>query len=171
VPPEAVGGYLRDLRRLFDRYGYQASLYGHFGQGCVHCRISFVLRTAEGVDKYRHFVYDAARLVTRHAGSISGEHGDGQARAEVLAIMFGDELVCEVRHGRAEARAQEDETQRIGGGWAKPPVIVVSQELRLVALDRSEEDGGRHAEKPASPWPPASPYSCSCPWTHFVNSR
>ncbi|NOK10012.1 FAD-binding and (Fe-S)-binding domain-containing protein [Corallococcus exercitus] len=93
VPPERMGQYLRDFRALLDRFGYQASLYGHFGQGCLHCRISFELRTREGVARYRRFVETAADLVVRHGGSLSGEHGDGQSRAELLPRMFGDELV------------------------------------------------------------------------------
>jgi FAD/FMN-containing dehydrogenase/Fe-S oxidoreductase len=93
VPPERLGDYLRELHALFDRYGYDASLYGHFGQGCVHCRITFDLETAPGIEQWRTFLHDAARLVTGFGGSISGEHGDGQQRSELLPIMFGDELV------------------------------------------------------------------------------
>lgn len=94
VPPERLGDYLRDFHRLLDRYDYgSASLYGHFGQGCVHTRIPFVLRTAEGIAKYRSFAEDSARLVVKYGGSLSGEHGDGQSRAELLPIMFGDRMV------------------------------------------------------------------------------
>lgn len=94
VPPDRLGDYLRDFRDLLDRYDYgTASLYGHFGQGCVHTRIPFDLRTAEGVARYRRFVEDSARLVVRYGGSLSGEHGDGQSRGELLPIMFGDRLV------------------------------------------------------------------------------
>ncbi|RKG57080.1 FAD-binding oxidoreductase [Corallococcus sp. AB011P] len=93
VPPERMGQYLRDFRKLLDRFGYQASLYGHFGQGCLHCRISFELHTREGVARYRRFVEEAADLVVSHGGSLSGEHGDGQSRAELLPKMFGGELV------------------------------------------------------------------------------
>jgi Fe-S oxidoreductase len=93
VAPSELGRYLRDLRRLLERYDYSAALYGHFGQGCVHSRINFDFRSTEGIDRYRRFVYDAAHLVTRYGGSISGEHGDGQARGELLPIMFGEELM------------------------------------------------------------------------------
>src|SRR5919109_2165583 len=93
VPPERVGAYLRGLRALFDRYGYACALYGHFGQGCVHTRIDFDLVTAAGIAKYRAFLDDAAELVLSHGGSLSGEHGDGQSRAELLPKMYGTELV------------------------------------------------------------------------------
>jgi FAD/FMN-containing dehydrogenase/Fe-S oxidoreductase len=93
VPPEKVGHYLRDLRALMDRYGYRSAYYGHFGQGCVHMRIDFELTTAEGIKRFRSFVEDAADLVVRYGGSLSGEHGDGQARAELLPKMYGPELV------------------------------------------------------------------------------
>lgn len=93
VPPEAMGPYLRDLKRLYDKYGFHGAMYGHFGQGCVHSRISFDLRSAEGVRAYRAFVEEAADLCVSYGGSLSGEHGDGQARAELLPRMYGDELV------------------------------------------------------------------------------
>ncbi|MBA2769559.1 MAG: FAD-binding oxidoreductase, partial [Sporichthyaceae bacterium] len=95
VPPERLGDYLRDLRTLFDEFGYSetTSLYGHFGQGCVHARIPFELRTADGIARYRRFVERAARLVVSYGGSLSGEHGDGQSRGELLATMYGKEVV------------------------------------------------------------------------------
>ncbi|MCA1716033.1 MAG: 4Fe-4S dicluster domain-containing protein, partial [Actinobacteria bacterium] len=93
VPPERLGDYLRDFRNLLNEYGYSTSLYGHFGDGCVHCRMDFDLRTAEGIEKWRAFLDEAADLVVSYGGSLSGEHGDGQSRAELLPKMFGEELV------------------------------------------------------------------------------
>jgi len=97
VPPERLGDYLRDLRRLFEEFGYAEetgpALYGHFGQGCVHTRIPFDLYSAEGVEDYRRFVEQAADLVVAYGGSLSGEHGDGQTRGELLPKMFGTEIV------------------------------------------------------------------------------
>ena len=93
VPPERVGAYLRDFRDLLDAHDLRANLYGHFGDGCIHCRISFDLTSADGVEAYRRFTDEAADLVLRYGGSLSGEHGDGQARGDLLGKMFGDELV------------------------------------------------------------------------------
>ena len=93
VPPEKVGEYLKDLRKLFDQYGYHPSLYGHFGQGCIHCRVGFDLKTAAGLEHYHKFSVDASKLVIRYGGSLSGEHGDGQTRGDLLEIMFGPELI------------------------------------------------------------------------------
>ncbi|GII96519.1 FAD-binding and (Fe-S)-binding domain-containing protein [Sinosporangium siamense] len=94
VGPDRLGDYLRDLSGLYDEYGYsQASLYGHFGQGCVHSRIPFDLIHPAGIRAFRSFLESAADLVARYGGSLSGEHGDGQARAELLAKMYGDDLV------------------------------------------------------------------------------
>lgn len=93
VPPDRLGDYLRDLRALYDRYGYDAALYGHFGQGCVHTRINFDIRSEAGIRKWRAFLDDGAELVARFGGSLSGEHGDGQARAALLPKMFGPEIV------------------------------------------------------------------------------
>jgi Fe-S oxidoreductase len=101
VAPEKLGSYLRGLRALLDRYGYGGDLYGHFGQGCVHTRTDFDLVTREGIAKYRAFVFEAADLVVRYGGSLSGEHGDGQSRAELLPKMFGPELVEAFREFKA----------------------------------------------------------------------
>jgi FAD/FMN-containing dehydrogenase/Fe-S oxidoreductase len=93
VAPEKLGGYLRDLRKMMAAYGYKGSLYGHFGHGCVHTRINFDLQSKDGIAKFRKFMEEAADLVVSYGGSISGEHGDGQARGELLPKMFGPELV------------------------------------------------------------------------------
>lgn len=92
VPPEKLGTYLRALRKLFQKFGYECSLYGHFGDGCIHTRIDFGLKNSEGIRKYRSFVKEAAELVVSLGGSISGEHGDGQSKSDLLPIMFGPEL-------------------------------------------------------------------------------
>jgi len=93
VPPEKLGGYLRDLHTLLTKYEYASALYGHFGQGCVHTRINFDLTTRAGIKKYRSFIEEAADIVVGYGGSLAGEHGDGQSRAEMLPKMFGPELV------------------------------------------------------------------------------
>lgn len=93
VAPERLGEFLRDFRKLFDKYGYSGPFYGHFGQGLVHTRIDFDLKTVEGVEKYRRFTDEASDLVVKHGGSLSGEHGDGQSRGEWLYKMYGEELV------------------------------------------------------------------------------
>ncbi|MFT4068149.1 FAD-binding and (Fe-S)-binding domain-containing protein [Paraburkholderia sp.] len=93
VDPLRLGDYLRAFQALVDRYGYETSLYGHFGDGCVHARITFDLRSAEGIATWRGFLREAAELVVEFGGSLSGEHGDGQAKAEFLPIMYGPELM------------------------------------------------------------------------------
>ena len=93
VAPEKLGGYLRDLRKMMSDFAYKGSLYGHFGHGCVHNRINFDLQSKDGIAKFRKFMEAAADLVVSYGGSISGEHGDGQSRGELLPKMFGPELV------------------------------------------------------------------------------
>lgn len=93
VAPERLGAYLRDFRALLDEFGYDTAFYGHFGQGCVHVRIDFDLVTEEGILHFRRFLDRAADLVVHHGGSLSGEHGDGQARGALLERMFGPELM------------------------------------------------------------------------------
>src|SRR5665213_406411 len=101
VAPKDVGNYLRQLQELFNKYGYTASLYGHFGQGCIHCSIDFDLYTAEGIAHWKKFLTEAAHLCTSYGGSLSGEHGDGQARGSLLPIMFGDEIMKAFREFKA----------------------------------------------------------------------
>ena len=93
VPPEKLGNYLRDIRKLLDEYHYHTSFYGHFGHGCIHMRVSFDLQSENGIRNYMEFVERAADLVVSYGGSLSGEHGDGQSRAALLPKMFGPELI------------------------------------------------------------------------------
>lgn len=93
VPPARLGAYLRDFRGLLSEHGLRGTPYGHFGDGCIHVRIDFDLMSEVGVRRFRRFSEDLARLVVAHGGSLSGEHGDGQARAELLPTMYGSDLV------------------------------------------------------------------------------
>ncbi|HET9766664.1 MAG TPA: FAD-linked oxidase C-terminal domain-containing protein, partial [Thermoanaerobaculia bacterium] len=126
VPPERLAGYLRDLRALYESYGYRGSFYGHFGQGCVHTRISFDLYTAAGIDKYHRFVEEAADLCVAYGGSLSGEHGDGQSRGELLPRMFGEELLGAFR----AVKAAFDPEGRMNPGKVVDPYPITSN-LRL----------------------------------------
>src|SRR6202045_1304305 len=101
VAPEKLGGYLRDLRKMMAAYGYKGSLDGPFGHACVHPRINFALQSKAGIAKFRKFVEEAADLVVSYGGSLSGEHGDGQSRAELLPKMFGPELIQAFREFKA----------------------------------------------------------------------
>jgi Fe-S oxidoreductase/FAD/FMN-containing dehydrogenase len=93
VPPARLGSYLRAIWSLMGEYGYESPLYGHFGEGCVHMRINFDLESEAGILQFREFIDRAADVVIDHGGSISGEHGDGQARGALLPKMFGPELM------------------------------------------------------------------------------
>lgn len=93
VPPERLGAYLRDFRKLLREHGLRGLPYGHFGDGCIHVRIDFDLIGEQGIQRFRDFSYDLADIVVAHGGSLSGEHGDGQARAELLPKMYGPEMV------------------------------------------------------------------------------
>ncbi len=130
VDPLRLGDYLREFRRLVDRHGYRTSLYGHFGDGCIHARITFELRTPEGLARWRAFLAEAAALVVKYGGSLSGEHGDGQARAEFLPAMYGPELMRAFR----EFKRIWDPGNRMNPGKlinADGPVIRVDENLRL----------------------------------------
>lgn len=93
VAPEKLGAYMRELRKLFEKYEYSSITYGHFGDGCIHSRISFDLRSDSGIKTYKSFMDEASDLVLRFGGSFSGEHGDGQTWGHYLPKMFGPELV------------------------------------------------------------------------------
>jgi Fe-S oxidoreductase len=133
VDPYQLGDYLREFQALVDRYGYSTSLYGHFGDGCIHARITFDTRTTEGVAKWRQFSHDIAHLVVKFGGSLSGEHGDGQAKAEFLPIMFGENLMQafrEFKHawdpegrmnpGKLIDAYKMDENLRFGPDYVRP---------------------------------------------------
>jgi FAD/FMN-containing dehydrogenase/Fe-S oxidoreductase len=145
VPPDKLGGYLRELCTLYEKHGYEGALYGHFGQGCVHTRITFDLVTAEGIANYRSFMDDATSLVVKYGGSLSGEHGDGQSKAEFLPKMFGERL-CEAFR---EFKSVWDPEGRMNPGKIVDP-YPVNENLRL---------GTRFApEEPATHF-------------HFINDR
>jgi FAD/FMN-containing dehydrogenase/Fe-S oxidoreductase len=101
VPPERFGAYLRDFRALMDRHRYSGAFFGHFGQGCLHVRIDYDLRTTAGIAAFRAFLEEAADLVVAYGGSFSGEHGDGQVNGELLPKMFGPELIQAFREFKA----------------------------------------------------------------------
>jgi FAD/FMN-containing dehydrogenase/Fe-S oxidoreductase len=93
VPPAKIGAYLRDFRKLLDKHGYSGAVYGHIGDGCMHNRIDWDPKSQEGIDKWLAFIDEAADLVISYGGSLSGEHGDGQARATLLPKMFGPKIM------------------------------------------------------------------------------
>ena len=93
VPPESLGAYLRDFTALMEEFDIDGLLYGHFGDGCVHVRLAMPLETPEGVAHSRAFLQSAARICAAHGGSVSGEHGDGRARGELLRFMYTPEML------------------------------------------------------------------------------
>ena len=93
VPPAKIGAYLRDFRKLLTKFGYSGAVYGHIGDGCMHNRIDWDPKSKEGIAKWLEFVDEAADLVLSYGGSISGEHGDGQARGALLPKMYGPKIM------------------------------------------------------------------------------
>ncbi len=149
VAPEKLGAYLREFRELLREFDYQSPLYGHFGQGCVHFRINFDLRSHAGVAHWMKFLDRAADLVVRHGGSLSGEHGDGQARAMFLSKQYGDEIVDAFREfkriwdprnrmnpGKVVDARRPDQDLRIGPDHAP---------LKVLTTFAYADDGGSFA--------------------------
>lgn len=94
VAPERLADYLADLLGLMSDHGLDGVMYGHFGAGCVHLRLTYDLRTEAGRAVFEEFTEAAARLVVAHGGSLSGEHGDGRARSRLLPLMYSDGVLA-----------------------------------------------------------------------------
>src|SRR5882672_3776028 len=166
VSPEKLGEYLRGLHRLLAKYGYHCALYGHFGDACVHMRIDFDLVTEKGIKHFRAFVEEAADMVVQMGGSLSGEHGDGQARGELLVRMFGPELMEAFREfkriwdpgwkmnpGKKIDANPLDENLRLGATYRPAPVKTYfsfpedqghfpETTLRCVGVSKCRKDDG-----------------------------
>jgi Fe-S oxidoreductase len=141
VAPEKLGTYLRELTKLWAEFGYDGAWYGHFGQGCVHTRNNFDLHTPDGLRAYRAYVERAADLVVSLGGSLSGEHGDGQARGELLERMYGPALVDAFR----QVKAVFDPRGRMNPGKVVDPY----------PLDAHLRYGPAYRTHPATPLIPA----------------
>jgi FAD/FMN-containing dehydrogenase/Fe-S oxidoreductase len=140
VRPEKLGAYLRDLRALLNEFDYDAAYYGHFGHGCIHMQTSFDLQSEAGIRHYAEFIDRAADLVVRYGGSISGEHGDGQARGALLPKMFSPGLMQALR----QFKSAWDPLARMNPGKlidAYPP----TENLRLGADYRPLQPSTRFA--------------------------
>ncbi len=139
VPPEKLGAYLRDLRALLDAHGLDGLMYGHFGDGCVHIRIDFPLDSAAGIPSYRSFMEAGADLVARYGGSLSGEHGDGRCRSELMPRMYPAEII----EAFAQAKALFDPK-----GILNPGVLVepdaIDEHLRRPYAKPVPHAGGFH---------------------------
>ena len=131
VSPDQLGDYLRRLAKLAERYEYTSSLYGHYGQGCVHARWNFDLVTKPGIAKFRRWMEEASDLVLEFGGTLSGEHGDGQSKAEFLPKMYGDQLIrafeefkaiwdpdWKMNPGKVVQPYRVDENLRLGADYA-----------------------------------------------------
>lgn len=134
VPPANLGAYLRDFRALQERTGIRGVTYGHFGDGCIHTRLAFDLSSTEGVRNFRSFIEEAADIVVRHGGSLSGEHGDGQARSELLGKMYPPEVIALF----AEFKAIFDPLGRMNPGIVVHP-RPIDTDLRVGPRSRSDD--------------------------------
>jgi FAD/FMN-containing dehydrogenase/Fe-S oxidoreductase len=131
VPPARLGAYLRELRALLAKHGLRGVTYGHFGEGCIHIRIDFDLVTDAGRAVFRRFIEEGADLVARHGGSLSGEHGDGQVRAELLPRMYSPSAMAMF----ARFKAFWDPRNRMNPGMVVRP-YKIDENLRFVPLSQ-----------------------------------
>ncbi|MFS4094809.1 FAD-linked oxidase C-terminal domain-containing protein, partial [Streptomyces sp. AF1A] len=135
VPPARLGAYLRDFRALLAAHRLRGTPYGHFGDGCIHVRIDFDLLTEAGIGRFRRFSGELADLVVAHGGSLSGEHGDGQARAELLPRMYGEETIALFER----AKAVWDPDDLLNPGMLVRPALL-DENLRFSVLPRRPVD-------------------------------
>lgn len=171
VPPDNLGAYLRDFTALMEEFDIDGLLYGHFGDGCVHVRLAMPLETPGGVAHSRAFLQSAARICAAHGGSVSGEHGDGRARGELLRFMYSPEMLdlfARVKHvfdpdnllnpgvlaspmdeAEATSRARARNTGAAGNGGdsggvleLQPGVDPLDANLRRVTARPMPADGG-----------------------------
>jgi FAD/FMN-containing dehydrogenase/Fe-S oxidoreductase len=162
VPPAKLGAYLRSISALMTEFGYSSPLYGHYGQGCVHMRINFDFRSEPGLQKFREFLDRATDVVLDFGGSLSGEHGDGQARAALLPKMFGPELMQAFR----EFKALWDPDNRMNPGKLIDAVRVYDP------VENLRHGIAVHAQNPAVPEPSAALAGSDHRLeTHFVFAR
>jgi FAD/FMN-containing dehydrogenase/Fe-S oxidoreductase len=129
VPPDRLGPYLRDFNALQREHGLDGVTYGHFGEGCIHVRIDFDLVTEPGRKDFRRFLEEAADLVASYGGSLSGEHGDGQARSELLPRMYAPQVLGTFR----TFKGIWDPGGRLNPGIIVDPVPL-DADLRLAAV-------------------------------------
>ncbi|WP_290052664.1 FAD-binding and (Fe-S)-binding domain-containing protein [Amycolatopsis solani] len=135
VPPERLGAYLREFKELMRAHGRRSVVYGHYGEGCLHLRLDFDLLSAPGVAGFRRFLEEAADLVAKHGGSLSGEHGDGQARSELLSRMYSPEMMAVF----ARFKGIFDPAGRMNPGILVAP-RAIDADLRVRATSPSFED-------------------------------
>lgn len=145
VPPERLGAYLREFTALMDSFDVDGLLYGHFGDGCVHVRLDLPLENDEGVAHSRRFLVEAARLCAAHGGSVSGEHGDGRARSEMLRYMYSPELLDLF----AQVKAAFDPHNLLNPGVLTCPMNTAEADER--AMQRAAEyNAGRQSSRDAA---------------------
>ncbi len=152
VPVEKLGDYLRKFYALLEKYHYKSVVYGHFGEACVHSRIDFDLMSSKGIESYRSFILEAADLVVQHGGSFSGEHGDGQARAELLPKMYGPELAHAFREfkeiwdpqnkmnpGKVVMPYRLDENLRLGQDYVSDGSSIAASSLNCIGVGKCRQ--------------------------------
>jgi FAD/FMN-containing dehydrogenase/Fe-S oxidoreductase len=155
VAPERLADYLADLRELLAEHELTGVMYGHFGAGCMHIRITYDLRSEEGREVFRKFTFRAAELVVRHGGSLSGEHGDGRARSELLSLMYSPELMAAF----AESRRLWDPVRILNPGSMTDP-DPMDAHLALAGVPQREWRTSFDLQPVASPE--------RDPWVHAV---
>jgi Fe-S oxidoreductase len=141
VPADKLGAYLRDFDGLMAGHDVTGVPYGHFGDGCVHIRIDFPLDRPDGAKVFRAFLLDAAKLVASYGGSISGEHGDGRARGELLPYMYSADAISAF----GGMKAAFDPDDRLNPGVIVKP-RPVDADLRLPAPAARQRLGFGYAD-------------------------
>ncbi len=147
VPPDRLGAWLRDFDELLREHGLDGVPYGHFGDGCVHVRIDFPFEPGRPASAkvFRDFLTACALKLRDHRGSLSGEHGDGRARSELLPLMYDAESLR--LFAAAKAICDPDDLLNPGNLVDPAPLDADLRPVRarqpVVSLLRLPHDDGR----------------------------
>jgi FAD/FMN-containing dehydrogenase/Fe-S oxidoreductase len=88
-----LADYTERLNAVFEKHGTKGTWYAHASVGCLHVRPVLNMKDPADVSTMRAVAEECFALVREYKGSHSGEHGDGLARSEFHASMFGTRIV------------------------------------------------------------------------------
>jgi FAD/FMN-containing dehydrogenase/Fe-S oxidoreductase len=90
VSPERLTDYISDFKAVLKVHGLNCIYYAHIATGELHLRPLLNLKDKADQKLYSELAFDVAKLVKKHRGSLSGEHGDGRLRGSFIPFMFGE---------------------------------------------------------------------------------
>ncbi|TVQ03677.1 MAG: FAD-binding oxidoreductase, partial [Balneolaceae bacterium] len=93
VRVEDLPAYIEEFRQILTKHNTTCVFYAHASVGELHLRPIMDLTKPEGIAKMKQMAQEVAELVKKYRGSLSGEHGDGRARAPFIETVLGKEMM------------------------------------------------------------------------------